>query len=355
MQTEALNPLTTSDEIERAIKVGSMVSFSPKHAVGGAKRLRKSIKGRVRTIDKQAGTVLVGDWLVPIGKVQRLRKYVHRDWQRQEAKAVRQHVYGDLARGEKGKLRTCAADARRAFIAPVEYSGPADAGFYADVKRARDRFMREKGIEDTSDLGQCEAFPLFLERALKHGKTPQLDTVRYLSSVADKVGVGDTITLVGKPYQLTEINCEGQAILKGPHTLRVPMESIPTDRDPEPVPVASAVASKEPSTDRMPKLHHRRRERKVLHMPGVRRAAFHYRPERTPRTARTMHRRGRHLRRDRCKKTWVCRDRVGRFSRLHRDLRAKAKNPPEAISWLPWLAGGLLLIALLRPKGASHG
>jgi len=348
MQTEALNPLTTSDAIERAIKVGSMVSFSPKHAVGGPQGLRKNITGKVRNIDAKAGTALVGDWLVPISKVQRLRKYIFRDWQKQEAKAVREHVYAGLARGEKGRLRTCASDARKAFMAPIEFAGPADAGFYSDVKRARDRFMREKGIEDTSELGQCEAFPLFLERALKHGKIPPLDTVRYLSADAGSVGVGDTITLVGKPYQLAEIDSEGQAILKGPHTLRVPMESIPADRELDPV-SKSAAATKSPKV-----LDRRSRERKVLRMPGIRRAAFHYRPERTPRTARSLHRRGRFKHRERCKKTWVCRDRVGRFSRLHRDLRAKAKNPP-AENWLPWIVGGLLLVALLRTKWPSHG
>jgi len=351
MQPEAENPLTTSDEIERDIKVGSVVTFAPKDAIGGAQGLRKSIKGRVGSIDKQAGTALVGEWLVPLSKVQRLRKYVFRDWQRQEAKAVREHVYGGLARGEKGRLRTCAADARKAFMAPIEYTGPADAGFYVDVKRARDRFMREKGIEDTSDVGQCSALAVLLERALQHGKKPDLDSIIYKSAESGAVGVGDTLRLVGKPYKLTEITNEGKAVLQGAgRSLEFPFDSIPTDA--EPVKTKLTSTRETPMSARAHRPVRRSRERKIVRMPGSRRSAFRYHPERKSPTIRSRRYRGRRTfwdsRPKYCYRHCFGRDRGGRFTSLKR-----ASNPP-APNWLPWIAGGVLIWALLRPKGVSH-
>src|SRR4029077_8624562 len=89
----------TLEEFE-VIKKGHTVRFSPRDAVGGARGLRKQITGRVININPATGMAQVGDWLVPVSKLQRAGKAMFREWARESRKADRKRFYGGMKRAE---------------------------------------------------------------------------------------------------------------------------------------------------------------------------------------------------------------------------------------------------------------
>jgi hypothetical protein len=90
--------------------------------------------------------------------------------------------------------------------------------------------MRRHGIEDFTDRGQCEALPKFLERALAAGQVPQLRGIQYASAENGTVGVGDVVSIGGKPFKMAGFTKDGAVILKDGYEIVVPADLIPTDK-----------------------------------------------------------------------------------------------------------------------------
>ncbi len=322
------------------VKVGHRVAFRPRDAIGGGRGLRKPIHGRVRHIE--AGLAQIGDWMVPIDSVQRLSGDVYNEFSKAARKAERQQVYGSLKPEQKRALEGCAKDARLAFLSTSAYSGPIDKQFLADAKRRREGLMREHGIEDTTDRGQCEALPLFLERALAAGDVPELKNIEYVSADSGVVGVGDTVNIGGKPFKLAGYSPEGKAILKDGYEILVPMESIPRDKGTAIKSVFSLKIKRERRLARTP-VHSRKPARPrhtTLRRCRKKRWCFHrgrggrFQPIQPPR------------------KSWCFyRDRAGHF--LPRGIKSNPalnKNSGGSI-WLLVLVGCALLFLLKKAKG----
>jgi hypothetical protein len=214
------------------VKRGHVVRFYERDAIGGSRRRKKPLYGRVRNIDAASGLAQVGDYLIPLRRLARVRRDVYRDWQRAERKAHYAAVYKGLSAAEKRRLATCAKDARLAseYVCVGEYSGPADARYYGELKRCRESQMAARGITDTTDKGQCRALPLLIARALERGKVPVLRGVEYVSADSGGIGVGDTVTLGGHPYKLVGYAPDGKAVLKDGFEVAVPAEYVPHDK-----------------------------------------------------------------------------------------------------------------------------
>jgi len=212
------------------VKLGHRVRFLPRDSIGGAQGLRKPIVGRVRNIDKQRGTAQIGDWIVPLKKIQRLQGDVYRSWSKVARKAEHKAIYGDLKPPEKKQLLNCAKDARQAFLTTSSYTGPLNKSFLSEIKRTRQSYMRRHGIEDFTDRGQCEALPKFLERALAAGQVPQLRGIEYASADNGTVGVGDVLTIGGKPFKMAGFTKDGAVILKDGYEIIVPADLLPKDK-----------------------------------------------------------------------------------------------------------------------------
>ena len=222
-----LNPFVTSEQFEK-VRPGHRVQFSPRFAVGGPHGLRKAVTGVVRAIDSQ-GRAQVGDWIIPVAKVRRYGAGAYKEWARAEQKAHRQHVYGALQPAEKRALESCAKTARAAFVSTSKYSGPTDKNFNAEMKRAREKFMREHGITDDTDRGQCEALAAFIQRAMDQGVTPKLEGIEYVSADSGNIGIGDVVSLGGKPFKLVGYTPDGKMRMKDGYEITVPAEYIPRD------------------------------------------------------------------------------------------------------------------------------
>ena len=304
------------------VKTGHAVTFSPRDAIGGPRGLRKRIRGWVHHIDTASGLAQIGDWLVPLRKVQRLGSSVWKAWSAAHRKAERKRIYGSLKRGEKGRLATCAKDARQTSLATClgDYSGPLSKEVNAEMKICRERYMKKRGIDDFSDRGQCEALPLFLERALNAVRVPTLKGVEYVSADAGNIGVGDKITLGGQPFKFASYTPDGKAVLKGKdYEISVPLENVPRD-------IGSGVVSG------LEKLEEKRAQRLArFAKKGARIYRRRVAKTKRPLPRRTTPKYSRHARRHRRRRRskWCyCfgRDRRGKF----RSLRRRARNPKVA-------------------------
>jgi len=302
-------------ETFETVKRGHRVIFSPKNAIGGAQGLRKSITGKVVNLDTATGLAQIeGGWVVPVKRLQRTGSGAYREYSRAARKAERQRIYGALPTADKKKLLTCAQDARAAFLSTTPYSGPANKAFYSEMKGARERFMREHGIEGTDDKAQCSALPLMISRALARDKVPELRGVDFKSADRGEIGIGDVVKIGGHPYKFVSYSPEGNAILKDGHTIEVPAEYVPRDKT---GPVDSVFKRKMRS-----RAERRASLRKSLGVPERRRRP---RMRRKYAAAHTPHvRRGR--RRD-CFTVCVRRDPRGRFSKL----RSRGQNPQSRV------------------------
>lgn len=301
--------MTEQPTIEQFEKVrrGHRVVFSPRDAIGGARGLRKQIIGVVANLDPKAGIAQVGDWIVPVKKLQRAGGGAFREFAKVRRKTERERIYGALSPAEKKKLQTCAQDARAAFLSTTPYSGPANKAFYTEMKGARERLMRERGITDTSDRGQCKALPLFIERALHRGKVPELRGVKFVSADTGMVAVGDSIKLAGHKFKITGYTTDGQIRLEDGHKIIVPSEFVPKDTE----------APKKPV---VPKSVMRPRQK------AARRAVIGKRRSLRPRRTRGRYRSHSDRRIGRLgRRRWgcftKCRGRQGRFIRQNRNRR----------------------------------
>lgn len=316
------NPILDIEPFEK-IHAGHRVVFRPKDALAGPKgRRRKRVIGRVRNLDPNAKTVQVGDWIVPLKKVERLSKDVFADWSKAERRAHEKIVYGALSPEEKKWLRSCAKDARRAFASPIEYSGPADRRFYARVKREREAFMRDRGFKNFTDKEQCEALPLFVARSLKAGITPTLESADYYSADSGAVVIGDTVQIGGTRFKVLAFTDDGMAVLKNSHEIRIPWDRIPKDRYTRPIRRHRAAT------------RHRHKRRASSARPSRRLAALRRGGLKDRITKARRHRSAQRRARWNSRLRWCyCHGRssLGRFVSLK---RRQGRNPPWR--WKPW-------------------